>query len=247
MLVNNAGVGPRADLVEMTTEQWDRVIGRQPARTVPVTRAVCPRLMRRLGAIVTMSSISAVGDAARVDYAAAKAGLIGFTKSLARQLGRHGITANAIAPGFVVSDMTRASAERLGLTSPSSSADRGGVHPGRPGRPARGRRAHRVVPRRPKRGSSPARSSTWPGGRWTEPARTVVAGQVVTTSLPVAVPAAMTRCAATISSKSNTRPMGTVASPAATASRKPCSTAAGRSEGIPAVGAEPYPLGQVSR
>lgn len=62
-----------------------------------------------------MSSISAVRDAGRVDYASAKAGLIGFTKSLALQLGKHGITANAIAPGFNVSDMTRASARRLGL------------------------------------------------------------------------------------------------------------------------------------
>lgn len=67
------------------------------------------------GRIVTMSSISAVRDAGRVDYASAKAGLIGFTKSLALQLGKHGITANAIAPGFIVSDMTRASARRLGL------------------------------------------------------------------------------------------------------------------------------------
>ncbi|GAB2763408.1 SDR family oxidoreductase [Streptomyces bullii] len=61
-----------------------------------------------------MSSVSAVGDAARVDYGSAKAGLIGFAKSHALQLGRHGITANAIAPGFVVSDMTRASARHLG-------------------------------------------------------------------------------------------------------------------------------------
>ncbi|MGH3310224.1 MAG: SDR family oxidoreductase, partial [Streptomyces sp.] len=67
------------------------------------------------GRIVNISSISAVGDAGRVGYASAKAGLIGFTKTLALELGPRGITANAIAPRFVVSDMTRASARRLGL------------------------------------------------------------------------------------------------------------------------------------
>jgi 3-oxoacyl-[acyl-carrier protein] reductase len=116
VLVNNAGVGPRADLVEMTTEQWDMVLGVNLRGPFFLTRAVAPYMVEAgWGRIVTMSSISAVGDAARVDYASAKAGLIGFTKSLALQLGRHGITANAIAPGFVVSDMTRASARRLGL------------------------------------------------------------------------------------------------------------------------------------
>ncbi|MEV0492182.1 SDR family NAD(P)-dependent oxidoreductase [Streptomyces atratus] len=116
VLVNNAGVGPRADLVEMTTEQWDAVLGVNLRGPFLVTRAVAPHMIAAgWGRIVTMSSISAVGDAARVDYGSAKAGLLGFTKSLALQLGRHGITANAIAPGFVVSDMTRTSAHRLGL------------------------------------------------------------------------------------------------------------------------------------
>ncbi|WP_327243719.1 SDR family NAD(P)-dependent oxidoreductase [Streptomyces sp. NBC_01320] len=116
VLVNNAGVGPRADLVEMTTEQWDAVLGVNLRGPFLVTRAVAPHMIAAgWGRIVTMSSISAVGDAARVDYGSAKAGLLGFTKSLALQLGRHGITANAIAPGFVVSDMTRTSARRLGL------------------------------------------------------------------------------------------------------------------------------------
>ena len=115
VLVNNAGVGPRAELVEMTTQQWDTVTGINLRGPFLVTRAVCPHMIASgWGRIVNMSSISAVGDAARVDYGSAKAGLIGFTKSLALQLGRHGITANAIAPGFVVSDMTRASARRLG-------------------------------------------------------------------------------------------------------------------------------------
>ncbi|WP_026416880.1 SDR family NAD(P)-dependent oxidoreductase [Actinomadura oligospora] len=116
VLVNNAGVGPRADLVDMTTEQWDTVLGVNLRGPFLVTRAAVPHMIEAgWGRVVTMSSISATGDAARVDYGSAKAGLIGFTKSLALQLGRHGITANAIAPGFVVSDMTRTSARRLGL------------------------------------------------------------------------------------------------------------------------------------
>jgi 3-oxoacyl-[acyl-carrier protein] reductase len=115
VLVNNAGIGPRAELVEMSTQQWDTVTGVNLRGPFLLTRAVCPFMIEAgWGRIVNMSSISAVGDAARVDYSSAKAGLIGFTKSLALQLGQHGITANAIAPGFVVSDMTRASARRLG-------------------------------------------------------------------------------------------------------------------------------------
>ncbi|WFB05933.1 SDR family oxidoreductase [Streptomyces sp. LX-29] len=116
VLVNNAGIGPRAPLVEMSTQQWKTVLGVNLSGPFLVTRAVAPHMTAAgWGRIVTMSSISAVSDADRVDYASTKAGLIGFTKSLALQLGPHGVTANAIAPGFVVSDMTRASARRLGL------------------------------------------------------------------------------------------------------------------------------------
>jgi 3-oxoacyl-[acyl-carrier protein] reductase len=117
VLVNNAGIGPRADLVDMTTQQWDTVLGINLSGPFFAARAVCPHMVTAgWGRIVNMSSISAVGDAGRVDYASAKAGLIGFTKALALQLGPHGVTANAIAPGFVVSDMTRTSARRLGLS-----------------------------------------------------------------------------------------------------------------------------------
>ncbi|MFY4716960.1 SDR family NAD(P)-dependent oxidoreductase [Streptomyces sp. LaBMicrA B280] len=117
VLVNNAGIGPRADLVEMTTRQWDTVLGINLSGPFFAARAVCPHMVTAgWGRVVNMSSISAVGDAGRVDYASTKAGLIGLTKSLALQLGPHGVTVNAIAPGFVVSDMTRASARRLGLS-----------------------------------------------------------------------------------------------------------------------------------
>ncbi|MGW6496487.1 SDR family NAD(P)-dependent oxidoreductase [Nonomuraea angiospora] len=115
VLVNNAGIGPQADLVELATHQWHTVLGVNLNGPFFLTRAVAPHMIAAgWGRIVNVSSISAVGDADRVDYGSAKAGLIGFTKSLALQLGRHGITANAIAPGFVVSDMTRATAGRLG-------------------------------------------------------------------------------------------------------------------------------------
>ena len=111
-----AVIGPRADLVGMTTQQRDTVLGIDLSGPFFAARAVCPHMVTGgWGLIVNMSSISAVGDDGRVDYAGAKAGLIGFTKSLALQLGPHGVTANAIAPGWVVSDMTRASARRLGL------------------------------------------------------------------------------------------------------------------------------------
>ncbi|SCL66411.1 3-oxoacyl-[acyl-carrier protein] reductase [Micromonospora citrea] len=114
VLVNNAGIGgPNAGVEETSTEQWDAVTGVSLRGAFFFTRAVVPYMIEAgWGRIVNMSSISALGDSGRVDYAAAKAGLIGFTKSLALRLGRHGVTANAIGPGFVVSDMTRIAAQR---------------------------------------------------------------------------------------------------------------------------------------
>lgn len=116
VLINNAGVGgPNAGVEETSTQQWDAVTGVSLRGAFFLTRAVSPCMTAAgWGRIVNMSSISALGDAGRVDYASAKAGLIGLTKSLALQLGRHGVTANAIAPGFVVSDMTRVAARRRG-------------------------------------------------------------------------------------------------------------------------------------
>ncbi|MFC7547713.1 SDR family NAD(P)-dependent oxidoreductase [Plantactinospora sp. GCM10030261] len=116
VLVNNAGIGgPNAGVEETSTEQWDAVTGVSLRGAFFLTRAVTPYMIAAgWGRIVNMSSISALGDSGRVDYAAAKAGLLGFTKSLALQLGRHGVTANAIGPGFVVSEMTRIGAQRRG-------------------------------------------------------------------------------------------------------------------------------------
>jgi 3-oxoacyl-[acyl-carrier protein] reductase len=117
VLVNNAGVGPAAGITEMTVEQWDHMLGINLRGHFLVTRAVVGHLVEAgWGRIVNISSISALGDDGRSHYSSAKAGLLGFTKSLALELGPHGVTVNAIAPGFIVSDMTAASARRLGRT-----------------------------------------------------------------------------------------------------------------------------------
>lgn len=115
VLVNNAGFASAADLVDMTTEQWDAVVDVNLRGPFLVTRAAARYMVAAgQGRIVNISSISALGDAGRVSYASAKAGLIGFTRTLALELGPRGITVNAVAPGFVVSDMTRGTARRLG-------------------------------------------------------------------------------------------------------------------------------------
>ena len=115
ILVNNAGFARDADLGEMTTEQWDTVLGVHLRGSFFTTRAVRPYMVEaRWGRIINLSSISALGTPGRVNYSSAKAGLIGFTKSLAVELGPYGITVNAIAPGFIVSAMTAATARRLG-------------------------------------------------------------------------------------------------------------------------------------
>lgn len=117
VLVNNAGVGPAAGITEMTVEQWDHMLGINLRGHFLVTRAVVGHLVEAgWGRIVNVSSISALGDDGRSHYSSAKAGLLGFTKSLALELGPRGVTVNAIAPGFIVSDMTAASARRLGRT-----------------------------------------------------------------------------------------------------------------------------------
>jgi 3-oxoacyl-[acyl-carrier protein] reductase len=115
VLVNNAGFARDADLGEMTTEQWDEVQGVHLRGAFLTSRAALPYMVEaRWGRIINVSSISALGHAGRVNYASAKAGVIGFTKALALELGSQGVTVNAIAPGFIVSDMTAATARRLG-------------------------------------------------------------------------------------------------------------------------------------
>ncbi|MEV0695452.1 3-oxoacyl-ACP reductase FabG [Streptomyces sp. NPDC050388] len=116
VLVNNAGVIRDNLLFRMTGDDWDTVMNVHLRGAFLMSRAV-QRFMteQRWGRIVNLSSTSALGNRGQANYAAAKAGVQGFTKTLAVELGRFGITANAIAPGFVETDMTAATAERMGV------------------------------------------------------------------------------------------------------------------------------------
>ena len=116
VLVNNAGVTRDNLLFKMTDEDWDTVMAVHLRGSFLMSRAVQKYMVeQRWGRIVNLSSISALGNRGQANYAAAKAGLQGFTKTLAIELGPFGITVNAIAPGFIVTDMTKATAARLGV------------------------------------------------------------------------------------------------------------------------------------
>ena len=116
VLVNNAGVIRDNLLFKMTDDDWDTVMGVHLRGAFQMTRAVQKYMVeQRFGRIVNLSSSSALGNRGQVNYSAAKAGLQGFTKTLAIELGKFGVTANAIAPGFIATDMTAATAERLGV------------------------------------------------------------------------------------------------------------------------------------
>jgi 3-oxoacyl-[acyl-carrier protein] reductase len=116
VLVNNAGVIRDNMLFKMTDDDWDMVLGVHLRGSFLMSRA-CQRHMvdQNFGRIVNLSSSSALGNRGQVNYSAAKAGLQGFTKTLAIELGKFGITANAVAPGFIATDMTAATAARLGV------------------------------------------------------------------------------------------------------------------------------------
>ena len=116
VLVNNAGVTRDNLLFKMTENDWDTVMGVHLRGSFLMTRAVQKHMVDAgWGRIVNLSSTSALGNRGQANYSTAKAGLQGFTKTLAIELGRFGITANCIAPGFIASDMTRATAERVGV------------------------------------------------------------------------------------------------------------------------------------
>jgi 3-oxoacyl-[acyl-carrier protein] reductase len=117
VLVNNAGVIRDNLLFKMTDDDWDTVLGVHLRGAFLMTRAVQMYMVdQRYGRIVNLSSSSALGNRGQVNYSAAKAGMQGFTKTLAMELGPFGITANAVAPGFIVSDMTAATAARMGIS-----------------------------------------------------------------------------------------------------------------------------------
>jgi 3-oxoacyl-[acyl-carrier protein] reductase len=109
ILVNNAGVTRDTLLPRMTDEEWDSVIETNLRGTFLFTRAASRYMMRqRYGRIINMSSVSGlIGNAGQTNYSASKAGLIGFTRSLSRELAGRKVTINAVAPGFIESDMTR--------------------------------------------------------------------------------------------------------------------------------------------
>ena len=116
VLVNNAGVIRDNLLFKMTENDWDTVLGVHLRGAFLMSRAAQKHMVdQRFGRIVNLSSSSALGNRGQVNYSAAKAGLQGFTKTLAIELGQFGITANAVAPGFIVTDMTAATAARIGV------------------------------------------------------------------------------------------------------------------------------------
>ncbi|CAG7622077.1 3-oxoacyl-ACP reductase FabG [Actinacidiphila bryophytorum] len=116
VLVNNAGVLRDNLLFKMSAGDWDTVMGVHLRGAFLMTRAVQSHMVdAHFGRVVNLSSSSALGNRGQANYAAAKAGLQGFTKTLAIELGKFGVTANAVAPGFIVTDMTAATAARVGM------------------------------------------------------------------------------------------------------------------------------------
>ena len=108
VLINNAGITRDGLLMRMSEEQWDLVITVNLKSAFNLTKAVTPIMMKqKSGSIINMSSVVGVsGNAGQANYAASKAGMIGFTKSVAQELGSRGIRCNAVAPGFIITEMT---------------------------------------------------------------------------------------------------------------------------------------------
>lgn len=116
VLVNNAGIIRDNLLFKMSESDWDSVINVHLRGAFLMSRAVQKYMVEaKFGRIVNLSSTSALGNRGQVNYSAAKAGMQGFTKTLAFELGKFGVTANAIAPGFIETEMTAATAERMGV------------------------------------------------------------------------------------------------------------------------------------
>ncbi|MFD3509875.1 3-oxoacyl-ACP reductase FabG [Nocardia sp. NPDC058666] len=116
ILVNNAGVLRDNLLFKMSVDDWDTVMNVHLRGAFLMTRAVQKYMVdAKFGRIVNLSSTSALGNRGQANYSAAKAGMQGFTKTLAFELGKFGVTANAIAPGFIETEMTAATAARVGV------------------------------------------------------------------------------------------------------------------------------------
>lgn len=116
ILVNNAGIIRDNLLFKMTDSDWDQVIDVHLKGAFNTTRAAQKYMVQqRYGRIINISSTSALGNPGQANYSTVKAGLQGLTKTLAKELGKFGITTNAVAPGFIETDMTKATAERMGV------------------------------------------------------------------------------------------------------------------------------------
>ena len=116
VLVNNAGITRDNLLFKMSVADWDAVMGVHLRGAFLLSKAAQKHMVAaEWGRIVNLSSVSALGNRGQVNYSAAKAGIQGFTKTLAIELGRYNVTANAIAPGFIETEMTVATAERVGV------------------------------------------------------------------------------------------------------------------------------------
>ena len=115
VVVNNAGITRDNLILRMTEQQWDEVITTNLKSVFNISKTVCkPMMKQRGGSIINMSSIVGMtGNAGQTNYAASKAGIIGFTKSLAKELGSRNIRCNAIAPGFIETDMTLAISDEM--------------------------------------------------------------------------------------------------------------------------------------
>ncbi|MDM5338554.1 beta-ketoacyl-ACP reductase [Fictibacillus enclensis] len=117
ILVNNAGIIRDNLFYKMEDNDWDKVMDVHLKGAFYCSRAAQAYMVKqRFGRIINLSSVSALGNRGQANYSAAKAGLQGLTKTLAIELGSYGITVNAIGPGFIETDMTRATAERLGMS-----------------------------------------------------------------------------------------------------------------------------------
>ncbi|BCU66996.1 beta-ketoacyl-ACP reductase [Sulfolobales archaeon HS-7] len=114
IVINNAGITRDALFLKMTDEQWDEVIKVHLYGTYYLTKACVGKMVeKQWGRIINMSSASWLGNVGQANYAAAKAGIVGFTRTLARELGRYNITVNALVPGFIDTSMTRAVPDKV--------------------------------------------------------------------------------------------------------------------------------------
>ncbi|GAA2121469.1 SDR family NAD(P)-dependent oxidoreductase [Actinomadura napierensis] len=138
IVVNNAGVTRDNLLFKMTEDDWDTVVNVHMRGVFLVTRAAQKIMVeRRYGRVINISSTSALGNRGQANYSAAKAGIQGFTRTTAIELGPFGVTVNSIGPGYVDTEMTRATAERLGVPAERRLADVAATLPmRRAGRPA---------------------------------------------------------------------------------------------------------------